>query len=56
MSSREWPDRVRDILDAIAETQFFTHGMSLADFKADTKTVKAVELNFIIIGKAARRS
>lgn len=28
--------------------------MSLADFKADTKTVKAVELNFIIIGEAAR--
>lgn len=54
MSSREWPDRVRDILDAIAETEFFTQGMNLTDFKADMKTVKAVELNFIIIGEAAR--
>jgi uncharacterized protein with HEPN domain len=53
MSSREWPDRIRDILDAIAETQYFTKGMNLATFKADTKTVKAVELNFIIIGEAA---
>jgi uncharacterized protein with HEPN domain len=53
MSSREWPDRIRDILDAIAETQYFTKGMNLATFKADMKTVKAVELNFIIIGEAA---
>lgn len=48
MSSREWPDRVRDILDAIAETQYFINRMSLDDFKADTRTVKAVELNFIM--------
>lgn len=54
MSSREWPDRVRDILDAIAETQYFIKGMSLDDFKSDTRTVKAVELNFIIIGEASR--
>lgn len=54
MSSREWPDRVRDILDAIAEIKLFTQGMNLTDFKADVKTVKAVELNFIIIGEAAR--
>jgi uncharacterized protein with HEPN domain len=54
MSSRAWPDRIRDILDAIAETQVFIQGMSLTDFKADAKTVKAVELNFIIIGEAAR--
>lgn len=54
MSSREWPERIRDILDAIVETQTFTEGMSLEDFKADAKTVKAVELDFIIIGEAAR--
>ncbi len=53
MSAREWPDRVRDIIDAIAEIQFFTRGMSLDGFRADTKTVKAVELNFIIIGEAS---
>lgn len=54
MSAREWPDRVRDIIDAIAEIQFFTKGMSLDSFRADTKTSKAVELNFIIIGEASR--
>ena len=53
MSAREWPDRVRDIIDAIAEIQFFTKGMNLDSFRADTKTVKAVELNFIIIGEAS---
>lgn len=53
MSSREWPDRVRDVLDAIAEIAVFTQGMDLASFKADAKTIKAVELNFIIIGEAA---
>lgn len=54
MSSREWPDRIRDIIDAIAETQYFTRGMNLDTFRADARTVKAVELNFIIIGEAAR--
>lgn len=53
MSAREWPDRVRDIIDAIAEIQFFTKGMTLDSFRADTKTIKAVELNFIIIGEAS---
>lgn len=53
MSAREWPDRVRDIIDAIAEIQFFTRGMTLDSFRADTKTIKAVELNFIIIGEAS---
>lgn len=53
MSAREWPDRVRDIIDAIAEIQFFTQGMSLDSFRADARTIKAVELNFIIIGEAS---
>lgn len=43
MSSRDWPDRVRDILDAIAETQYFIKGMKLDEFKADARTVKMVE-------------
>lgn len=54
MSSRDWPDRVRDILDAIAETQYFIKGMKLDEFRVDARTVKAVELNFIIIGEASR--
>ena len=53
MSAREWPDRIRDIIDAIAEIQFFTKGMTLDSFRADAKTIKAVELNFIIIGEAS---
>lgn len=53
MSPRDWRDRVRDILDAILEIQRFTKDMSDEDFKKDDKTVRAVEMNFIIIGEAA---
>lgn len=53
MSTREWPDRVRDILEAIDEIQAFTAGMDFMDFCSDPKTIKAIELNFIIIGEAA---
>ena len=53
MSAREWPDRVQDILEAIAEIEAFTLGMDLQAFRADPKTIKAVELDFIIIGEAA---
>lgn len=53
MSSEAWKDRVEDILDAIAEIQAFTAGMDLEIFRGDPKTIKAVELNFIIVGEAA---
>ena len=53
MSPRTWHERVRDILDAIAEIEEFTCGMGFEDFREDGKTLKAVELNFIIIGEAA---
>ena len=53
MSPRDWRDRIRDILDAIAEIQRFTQGMTYEDFDRDDKTVRAVEMNFIIIGEAA---
>lgn len=53
MSPRRWQDRIRDILDAIAEIQKFTHGMDYEAFKKDDKSVRAVEMNFIIIGEAA---
>lgn len=52
MSSREWGDRVRDILDAIAEIQAFTRGITFPVFQNDARTIRAVELNFIIIGEA----
>lgn len=53
MSPRRWQDRIRDILDSIAEIQKFTHGMTYESFKTDDKVVRAVEMNFIIIGEAA---
>ena len=53
MSPRDWRDRVRDILDAIAEIQKFTRGMDFETFKVDDKSIRAVEMNFIIIGEAA---
>ena len=53
MSPRDWRDRIRDILDAIVEIQKFTLGMDYETFKADGKSIRAVEMNFIIIGEAA---
>ncbi|RIK31498.1 MAG: hypothetical protein DCC56_04745 [Anaerolineae bacterium] len=53
MSPRGWQDRIRDILDAIAEIQKFTDGMDFETFKDDDMAVRAVEMNFIIIGEAA---
>lgn len=53
MSPRDWKERIEDILDAVDEIDAFTHGMDLDGFKADTKTMKAVELNLIVIGEAA---
>jgi uncharacterized protein with HEPN domain len=53
MSPRDWRDRIRDILDAIAEIQRFTQNMNHETFKKDDKSVRAVEMNFIIIGEAA---
>src|SRR5919106_2798837 len=55
MSPREWRDRIRDILDAIAEIQSFTKNMDYETFKNDDKSIRAVEMNFIIIGEAANQ-
>jgi len=55
VSLRSWQDRIRDILDAIAEIQKFTRGMDYATFKDDDKSIRAVEMNFIIIGEAANQ-
>ena len=53
MSTRVWSERGRDILEAIDEIQVFTFGMAFKAFRSDPKTIKAVELDFIIIGEAA---
>ena len=55
MSPREWRDRIRDILGAIAEIQRFTKNMDYETFKKDDKSIRAVEMNFIIIGEAANQ-
>jgi uncharacterized protein with HEPN domain len=55
VSPRGWQDRVRDILEAIAEIQKFTRGMDYETFKEDDKSIRAVEMNFIIIGEAANQ-
>jgi len=55
MSPRGWQDRIRDILEAIAEIQKFTSGMDYQTFKDDDKSIRAVEMNFIIIGEAANQ-
>lgn len=55
MSPRDLRDRSREILEAIAEIQKFTHGMDYKTFKDDDKSIRAVEMNFIIIGEAANQ-
>jgi uncharacterized protein with HEPN domain len=55
VSPRDWRDRIRDILQAIAEVQKFTSGMDYETFKDDDKSIRAVEMNFIIIGEAANQ-
>lgn len=55
MSLRDWKDRVQDILDAIREIRSFTTGMDFQAFANDAKTLKAVELDFIVIGEAANQ-
>lgn len=53
MSPRVWQERVNDILQAIQEIRQFTKGMDFEAFQNDDKTIRAVEMNLIIIGEAA---
>jgi uncharacterized protein with HEPN domain len=53
MSPRRWEERVQDILDAIVEIHVFVESMEFTDFQNDLKTMRAVELDFIVIGEAA---
>ena len=47
MSFRLWRFRLQDILDAIAPIQSYTQGMDMEHFKADSKTMDAVERNLL---------
>jgi uncharacterized protein with HEPN domain len=51
----DWRERIRDILEAIAEIQKFTGGMSYESFHKDDRSIRAVEMNFIIIGESANQ-
>ncbi len=50
---RQWTHRVEDILGAIGEIQSFVAGMTIDQFSADARTMKAVAANLMIIGEAA---
>lgn len=53
MSPHSWHERIHDILEAIQEIHLFVTDITFEDFQNDLKTIRAVELNFIIIGEAA---
>jgi uncharacterized protein with HEPN domain len=55
VSPRDWKERIQDILEAISEIKTFTHGMDFEAFSADVKTIKAVELDLIVIGEATNQ-
>jgi uncharacterized protein with HEPN domain len=53
MSPRSWTERVRDILDAIAEIEGFVADMTDERFAQDHRTQKAVVADLVILGEAA---
>jgi uncharacterized protein with HEPN domain len=55
MSKRDPRLLLEDIARAIEKTLRYTHGLTLADFKADDKTTDAVVRNLEIIGEAVRQ-
>ena len=55
MPFREPTLSLRDILDSIDMIAEFVHGMDLAGFREDPKTVAAVERKLLLISEAAVR-
>ena len=53
MSPRSSIERMQDILDAIIEIQGFVSDTGFPEFQDDLKTLRAVELELIVIGEAA---
>lgn len=54
MPSRDWQNRVRDVLTTIVEIREFTNGITFEQFQADRKTISAVLYNLAMIGEAVR--
>jgi uncharacterized protein with HEPN domain len=52
-SSRGWPFRIKDILQAIDKIEQYTKNMTASDFKKNGLVVDAVIRNFEIIGEAS---
>ncbi len=52
MYTRGWKTNIQDMIEASQEILAFTEGMDYESFNKDTKTLRAVSLNFIIIGEA----
>ena len=55
MSPSDWQERIQDILDAIKEIQEFTRDLDFEAFHKDEKSIRAVEMNFVIIGESANQ-
>lgn len=53
MSPRSSIERMQDILNAIVEIQGFVADIGFTEFQDDLKTLRAVELELIVIGEAA---
>lgn len=51
--SRTWKFRVRHILEAISTARGYAAGLSLDEFRGDSKPVDAVLTKLIVIGEAA---
>ncbi len=54
MPSKDWQNRVRDVLAAISEIREFTNDITFDEFQGDRKTIRAVLYNLAIIGEAVR--
>jgi uncharacterized protein with HEPN domain len=52
--TRELKLYLEDMLNAIKEVEEFMQGLSFEDFCKDTKATRAVTMDFIIIGEAAK--
>jgi len=52
-SSREWPFRIKDILQAIGKIEQYTKNMTASEFKKNELVFDAVVRNFEIIGEAS---
>jgi uncharacterized protein with HEPN domain len=52
---RDWPQRVVDIIEAVAKIQRYTAGFDYDGFAANEMVVDAVIRNFAVIGEAARQ-